>query len=247
MEKFECLYLNKDCRGGLIFSAPIHYLVNQIDEVDGTTVLDAGCGNGEMSIFFALKGASIIGIDINGDRLSEAQNNSHRYQVGNNCTFINTTTENMSMITNECIDNVFSMSTIQYMQRDKVIREYLRVLTKDGSLILIENLPFNPFINIYRLFRKITANTERKKSYIKSIKGYLTFTEIENLKDHFETINHKEFHLFGVLAILLFNNKIRFYKLLEKPLAIVDRFLLYVFPPLKKLCWITAIVCSKKK
>lgn len=246
MERFNCLYLDKNQFGGLIFRDAIEYGLQNIEIAEGTTLLDAGCGSGEMSVFFASCKANVTGVDLDARRLSNASDKSRVNDLAARCRFLEASTESMTMISPGYFDVVFSMSTIQYMDRQKAIYEYLRVLRKGGSLILIENLPSNPFIKIYRFVRRLTAKNKKEKDYLRSIKGYLTFREINALSEHFEVVQHKQFHFLNVLSVFSFNKKVKLFRLMEKYLSRIDDFISVLIPGLKRFYWITAVVCLRK-
>jgi hypothetical protein len=68
------------------------------------------------------------------------------------------------------------------MDREKVLNEYFRILKPGGSIALVENLPFNPFINLYRLNRRMSAATEPQREYVNSIKGIYRFPILIDLE-----------------------------------------------------------------
>lgn len=229
------------------FGQAISFALNYLGDPSGKMIVDVGCGSGIMSIFFALQGATVVGLDINPSALQQAKQLASRYKVENKCVFINSCAESIPIDLNS-IDIVFSKSTIQYMKRKVALAEYKRILKSDGTLILIENLPFNPFINIYRLYRQLFSNTPEKKRYVKSILGYLKFSEINNLKNDFQLVTHKEYHIFSILAIY-FDKKIQV-KITNDVLILLialDNFFINRIYFMKSIAWFTVIVCKFKK
>lgn len=243
--------LKKRIIGNLFFGQAVSFVLNNICDVSSKKIVEAGCGNGEMSIFFALQGAQVVGIDMRNHSLKRAKKFALEWNVQDKCIFLRGITEAMPIDTGS-IDIVFSKSTIQYMNRKDALNEYKRILKLTGILVLIENLPFNPFINIYRLHRKLFARTEKEINYVKSIRGYLTFREINNLKNDFYKVNHREFHFFCMFTIFLclyknYGEKYWIVKKMNKLMIQLDNLLFYCFPFMKRLAWFTAVFCQGQK
>ena len=192
--------LEKEIIEDPFFGRSISFALDNISDVSGKKIVDVGCGNGEMSVLFALKGAKVVGLDIEASVLEEAKALALKWNVKDECIFLNVSAESIP-IESDSVDIIFSKSTIQYMNREDVLAEYNRIIKPDGMLVLLENLPFNPFINIYRLRRKLFAKTPKAISYVNSVRGYLTFTEIRNFNYSFQEVTHKEYHLFSMFAI----------------------------------------------
>jgi ubiquinone/menaquinone biosynthesis C-methylase UbiE len=79
--------------------------------------------------------------------MHEAKRLAQLYNTDHKCTFINCKSELMP-IADASIDIIFSRSTMQYMDYDKVLSEYMRVLKPSGTLAVIENLRYSPLIFI---------------------------------------------------------------------------------------------------
>src|SRR5262245_13466031 len=167
-----------------IFGAAVEFLLGKIGDVQNKVILDSGCGSGKMGVFFALKGANVIGIDKNSACIARATKLAHSCGVKSSCSFLQRYSESTGI--DSCsIDIVFSRSTIQYMERERVLNEYIRILKPGGSIALIENLPHNPLITLYRLYRRVFSGVQREREYINSIRGYITLREIQSLASRF--------------------------------------------------------------
>lgn len=93
------------------------------------------------------------------------------------------------------------------MNRDRVLSEYLRLLKPGGNMALLENLPYNPLINIYRILRRLTATSQAETDYIDSIKGYINSDDIDRLTSYFRLVEQQEYHLLGMSSIYLLKNR----------------------------------------
>lgn len=231
------------------FGNAISFALNQLGEIKDKTILDSGCGIGKMSVFFALKDAKIIGIDKCSKRIKKARDLATSYDVQDNCLFLHGSSEETD-IQSSSIDIIFSKSTIQYMDRKRVINEYIRVLKPDGQLVLIENLPYNPFINLYRIHRKLSARTQQERNYVESIQGYITTYDINSLKTFFHFFECRQYHFFRMISIYLklhLTSKRAWVEHLDSLLSYIDRILLDMLPFLRLFAWFTVVYCSKKR
>lgn len=228
------------------FGKAISFALDNLGDISGKKIVDVGCGNGIMSVFFALQGAKVVGIDIEANALAKAKALALKWNLKDECIFLHGSAESMP-IESESIDIVFSKSTIQYMNRENVLDEYNRIISPDGILVLLENLPFNPFINIYRLRRRLFAKTPQEIRYVNSVRGYITFAEIKSLKNIFHNVTHKEYHLFSMFTIYLIHYKQ--YTLIRNIhflLTRLDNLLLDRVYFMRYIAWYTAVICQKK-
>ena len=184
------------------FGDAVGFILCKLGDVRNKVILDSGCGMGKMSVFFAIQGAKVIGIDKDGKRIDMAISLADSFGVKNSCLFLQECSEKTT-IDSGSIDIIFSKSTIQYMDREKVLNEYVRILKPGGSIALLENLPYNPFINLYRFNRWLSARTEQQREYINSIRGYITFRDINRLGTNFSFVERRDYHLFRMMSIYL--------------------------------------------
>ena len=219
---------------------------------DHKVVVEVGCGSGEASVLFALHGASVIGVDIDQQVINNSVALAEKWGVADTCSFVAGRTEALP-IADQTADIVFSRSTMQYLDRTLAIPECLRVLKPGGTLVLIENLPFNPFMRLYRLVRRLKATSEKDVTYLKSLKGYLTQTEFDALSTHFRTTVRQNYHLFRMFPMLL-GVKIdgrggagRLVRQVDVAVARLDQFLLTNVPSLKQSAWFTCYIGKHKK
>ncbi len=229
------------------FGEAVSFVLNKIGDFRDKVILDSGCGFGEMSVFFALQGARIIGIDKSETAIEGAKKLAFSSHVENKCHFIHGCSETISL-ENASIDIIFSRSAIQYMDRIKVLDQYMRILKPSGIIVLIENLPFNPFINLYRIRRKITARHPQDIRYIDSICGYITIDDIDRLTTLFRYSDHQEYHFVRMISIYMrlhFNHH-NSVKKIDLLLSKVDHFLFDCFPFLRHYAWFAAFYFEEK-
>lgn len=131
------------------------------DEVQGKSVLDAGCGTGIFSIIFANKGAGhVTGIDISEGSLQTAQNLKEKFGLDN------TEFQKQDMLAlpfpDASFDIVWAWGTVHHTTDPfKAITELIRVLKPSGSILLAvykrTKLTF-----IHEIIRKTLLRTPKK-------------------------------------------------------------------------------------
>jgi len=240
--------LNKEILADLYFEHAVRFVINKLGDVHGKVIFDSGCGVGKMSVFFALQGATVIGIDKDRSRLSAASSLANSLGVQSSCLFLHGSSEECP-IESDSIDIIFSKSTIQYMERDKALNEYVRILKQGGSMALLENLPYNPFIILYRIHRKLTAIKQKKTEYADSIKGYIKTNDIDRLSPCFRFVEQREYHLLRMNFMYLLK-KLHFSASahqLDNLISKIDTSLLTSIPFLRKLAWLVAVYYEDKQ
>jgi len=182
-----------------------------------------------------------MGIDKDKMKMNKARDLAESYGLRDSCTFLHELSEETCIPTGS-VDIIFSRSTIQYMDKERLFREYLRILKPGGSVALLENLPLNPFVNMYRLVRRIFAGTEEQREYINSIKGYITNSDIDYFGANFVSVERREFHLFHMIIMYMKLSKTnRLAKKLDIVFSCIDTKSLESFPFLRKFAWFTAV------
>lgn len=226
-----------------LFGQALDYALRHLGDLSGKVVVDAGCGDGTLSAYFALLGATVIGVDKNLNAIEKATERIKMFGLANRCQFLCESVESMTL-RHATADVVFSRSTMQYVDRAKAVNEYGRILKTNGALALLENLPHNPFIQCYRLWRQARSRSEEQREYLKSIRGYLTHQEIEGLKNYFGHVIHQEFHVLSVFSIypLMFRES-RIARCAFNSMSALDGALLRAIPFSRHWAWFTAVIC----
>jgi ubiquinone/menaquinone biosynthesis C-methylase UbiE len=214
-----------------------------VGSLEGAAVADMGCGIGEAGVMFALEGAArVAGVDLNGERIESARALAEECGVGERCSFACGPVEETDLQT-QSFDLVFSKGVLQYVDRPRALTEYMRVLKPGGTLILIENLPHNPFVQFQRFVRRARARTPEEKAYEGSIRSYVTRGEFEELSAAFDSVDRRFFHLLSApFAGLRYGTGVWRPSLLESAAASVDAGVLSVVPFSRRLAWIAAAV-----
>lgn len=115
-------------------------MLNLIGDVEGKTVLDAGCGPGQYSILLAKKGAEVTGIDISERMIGLAKKNAEKALV--NCRFFVGDMQDLSIFKSSMFDLVTSSIVVGYLDDlRRAFSEVYRVLRARGVFTFSENHP----------------------------------------------------------------------------------------------------------
>ena len=223
-----------------LYGSAVAFVLARMPDLQRATVLEIGCGRGQMCALFASKGATVVGVDLNADVLLDANRAATSLSVPRQCHFIRGTAESIPL-SDSCADVVYSRSTLQYMDHQTALREIQRVLKPGGTLVLIENLPFNPIILLYRLGRRVTSRDGRRREYVRSIRGYLTFRELDAIGESFLHGQRRHFHLTRMLSLAPLRPPF-VPEALDDLLARLDGFMLSHIAPARRLAWFIATV-----
>ena len=228
------------------------FILSEIGDLQGKTVLELGCGLGEASIYFALKGAKVIAVDISCASLRILKTLADKCGVSQRIKTELHRAENLSFLDNDSIDIVYSNSLHHTCYRE-TIKEVYRVLKKGGRAFFAEPLNYNPIIKIYRRLAK-GLRTPAEKNF--------KFSQLLEFKDRFKEIEHQELWLtrlcvFIYMFLIEHKNpsKVRYWKEiiinnqkysnLFVKLEKIDSLFLKIFPFLKCLSWNTIIMLKK--
>jgi ubiquinone/menaquinone biosynthesis C-methylase UbiE len=135
----------------------------------GKVFLDYACGNGDGAIKAAKAGAALaIGLDISSVSVNNARADAAAAGVSGNTMFIQADAEN-TKLPDGSIDYVLCRGMLHHLDLSFAFPELRRVLAKNGKLLAVEALDYNPFIKLYR---KLTPamRTEWEKAHILSLK-----------------------------------------------------------------------------
>lgn len=191
-------------------------------------LLDLGCGYGPMSHTFSKMGFHVTAIDGDCERIEDAK--SKYANIDFKCFEIESTLP----FEDNSFDVLFSRSVFQYIDHESILKECNRVLKKDGSLIILENLKNNPITRIVRTFLKLTDHKYHSYPW-----NHFTLSEISNFSGDFKNSSLHFSHLFSPLAYLKTFRK--FYPLLFR----IDQSLLKI-KFLRNFAWLVLLTAKNK-
>ena len=212
------------------------YVLSKMGTLEGKRVLELGTGTGGTATLLAKYGASVIGIDLLPFRIKEAKERTNQHNVTDSVTFSLMDATQLAFPDNT-FDFVISKSVLVFTEHSQTAKECNRVLKPGGKAIFMENMRNHPVVWLYRkVFLRYSRNLQ-----------YFSHTDIDAIGKEFEEMEHLEFHLLSICA-LLWQKVIPipiFFRWTLKFLKTIDAFFLQRFAILKHFCWITAIICRK--
>lgn len=113
-----------------------------LPEVNGKTVLDAGCGPGAYTEWLTERGASVTAVDYSKEMISIA-----RRKVGDKAKFVKANLNNpLTFIEDGTMDIILSSMTLHYIRDWRMIfNEFNRVLKPEGEFVFSIHHPFMDF------------------------------------------------------------------------------------------------------
>ena len=229
------------------------YITNQLGELKGKTLLDVGCGLGEASVYFALKGASVTALDLSSEMLVTVKKIARKYKVKVNT--IQAALEYVNIPKSKRFDIIYGGNIFHHIDIPLTLNQLIPHLKPNGKLVCWEPVAYNPLINWYRkIATQVRSDDERP----------IQLSDIAIFRTYFNTVKVR-WYWFATLIIFCYMvvfmrrdpNKIRlwkkvveegeFWKPVYIPLELIDRVLLSFFPFLGPLCWNVVLLCSDPK
>lgn len=234
-------------------SPELRHIVAHIAPWSGKRVLDVGCGLGEAGVYFATLGADVTVTDLSPGMLRVAERLAERHQVKVRTHLASA--EEMGLSADEKFDVIYVGNLFHHVEIEKTIVLLKAHLAQDGVLVSWDPVAYNPVINVYRWMA--TANRTPDEHPLK-------LSDLSTFRRHFADVQTRWFWLTTlVIFILMFlaqrrhPNQEKFWKKvvdeseawapLYRPLAALDRVLLFVFPFLRPLCWNVVIFARKPR
>jgi ubiquinone/menaquinone biosynthesis C-methylase UbiE len=201
------------------------------ENIEGAVVLDYCCGNGEVAVEMAKKGASrVIGIDISPVAIENARALAKRAGVDAVCEFREMDAEHTEFA-DSTFDVIHEYGALHHLDLRAAFTELSRILKPEGRLVCTEALRHNPLIHWYRK-RTPHLRTDWEVEHI------LGFPEIKSGGKYFASLNLMTFHLAALAAVPF--RKAFFFEPLLGLLNLMDRALLYL-PFLRRMAWVAVV------
>jgi len=193
--------------------------------------LDYCCGNGEVAIEMAKKGASkVVGIDISSVAIENARALAKEAGVDRICEFSVMDAERTEFV-DGTFDVIHEYGALHHLDLTAAFTELSRILKPEGKLVCTEALRHNLLIHWYRK-RTPHLRTDWEVEHI------LGFPEINSGSKYFASLNLRTFHL-AALAAVPFRKTFIFESLLGF-LNLMDRALLSL-PFLRRMAWVAVV------
>lgn len=244
LEHIDVIKANEACT-----SPEIRFISKKLGKIEGKSLLDIGCGLGEVSVYFALKGADVTACDI-----SEGMLNSAKFLAKKNKVHIRThltAAEDLKFPKDSSFDVIYAGNLFHHVDIDQTLDRVKPHIKPDGILVSWDPIAYNPLINIYRkIAKKVRTEDEHP----------LTVKDIDRFRNQFKQVELRYFWfstliIFIIMALVQRRNpnKERYWKMviteadkwapIYKPLEKFDNLILKFLPPLRFFCWNVVILC----
>lgn len=201
------------------------------NEIAGAVALDYCCGNGEIAVEMARRGAQkVIGIDISEVAINNARKLADANGVGEICDFHVMDAERTDFA-DDTFDIIHEYGALHHLELTAAFGELARILKPKGKLVCTEALRHNPAIHWYRN-RTPHLRTQWEVEHI------LGVPEINRGRNFFEKIDFRMFH-FAVLAAVPFR-RTYFFRPMLAVLEMIDHLILSV-PYVRRLAWVAVV------
>jgi ubiquinone/menaquinone biosynthesis C-methylase UbiE len=230
----------------------IHLLKELGSDLRGKRVLDIGCGQGDTTVFFALRGAEVWALDV-ADRMVEFTRELAGHHGVTQRVHVEACRVEDMKYPSDFFDIVFADGVLHHLDLPRAVPNLVRVMKSGGRGFFLEPQKGSLFIQIYRVFaRDLRTEDERP----------LEPRDVDYFTSQFSRFEHNEYHF---VSLLLFG--IRFVQLkvqgkafpywmediragkwhprLLRRLQAIDQFLLTRLGFLRKYCWMTVIAVQK--
>lgn len=203
-----------------------------LDGIEGLTALDYCCGNGEVAVQMARRGARLVhGIDLSPVAVENAQALAEREGVADRCVFTVMDAEHM-MFSGSSFDVVHEYGALHHLDLKAAYTDLSRVLRPGGRLICTEALRHNPLIHWYRR-RTPHLRTQWEYDHI------LGVPDILRGRRYFGNVDIRFFHLVSLAAVPFRREPV--FPVLLSILEVLDGYLLRM-PLIQHWAWVTVFI-----
>ena len=182
----ERLAHGSDLISHLMHRSALRYSYELLGDITGKKILEIGCGSGAQTLDFCRMGSDVTAIDVSEESVKTTISLIHHHHLS--AHVLAADAESLPF-NDETFDAVYINCMLMHTDKDKVIRESLRVLKKNGSFVMKEVLKHWIFSFPYRTFSPYSATKPH----------YITLRDVTQL--HGE---HREFYLFSTFFLFLF-------------------------------------------
>jgi len=208
-----------------------------LGDLSGRSLLEIGCGDGEVTVLFAKAGARVTGIDISGEMVSLARGRAGEAGVADRVKALRMSGEDLDF-PDSSFDVIYGHSILHHLNLEISARHLERLLRPGGVAVFLEPLDFNPILNLFRLLTPGRRTPTEQP---------LRFDQLEEIGRRFSGWEHREFYLCALVAFVWYygiRNETMF-RLTMNLFSPIDRIIFRLAPFLRRYAWVTVVKFRK--
>ena len=216
-------------------------------------ILELGCGSGELTVWFALQGAQVTGIDVSDESILIARKRAEENGVTDKADFFACPAEAIPK-TDASFDVIFINVSLHHLELEQALAECKRLLKPQGYFIAVEPLTFSKTVQRIRISPFVTHwYPIRQETPTERILTVEDIVYIQTIFSRTQVIPFRIFSPFLFKAKPLFHLLSKFCKGKDwetkkqncnRSIQRIDEFLLSRLPFLKYFSRYVIIVCS---
>jgi SAM-dependent methyltransferase len=127
------------------------FILRHMGDLNGRLLLDVGCGVGQASVYFALKGARCVAVDCSGGMVGVTSALAAKHGVAIEAKQMDAARLEFA---DDTFDVVYASNLLHHTDAVETLREMHRVVKPGGKVCFWDPLAYNPAINVYRRMAK---------------------------------------------------------------------------------------------
>lgn len=205
--------------------AKYHALI--LDDCEGKTSLECGCGPGGVTFNLAAAGANATAIDISDVAIEACRSSARNKQIS--ASFVEMNAE-QTKFEPASFDIVCGNGVLHHLDLRKAFREIARVMKPEGKAVFLEPLGHNRIINLYRTLTPALRTVDEHP---------LLMSDLRLAREYFAHVEVAFYHFTSLAAVPFRSTKA--FERLSMLFEGLDQWLFHSFPWSRRYAW-TAVL-----
>ena len=203
-------------------------------------VLVVGCAEGGVTPSIRRGAVHALGVDIAEEPIRKLAKAIEEEGLADRAKVMVANAENLPDIDQQSFDLIYCTGVLHHLNIETAMKEWCRILDRNGSVVMLEPMAYSPFVAIYRFFTPSMRSVDEHP---------LKPRDFKILHNYFEYVIFESYVLTSI-ASLIWAYTPNIFSLREKSchfLETVDRKLTNWCPLLRYLCWTSVIELKRPK